>query len=163
VLGNLLDMLVLFGLEVGKWLGPLRAHMASGAGTAQCSRSVCTPMKSDSPDGVPNQRYYVPLLAGVGGTLFQLGPIAFEGKLQYRVAFTAAETFDGLSRIFLHGPVATPSIMYAGRDPIVPGIRGGTRHGVGLGVQVPLAYVMSGRGDGSFSVGASLMFLFPIH
>lgn len=158
-----LYQLGMFGLEFGKWLGPLRVHLGSGAGASRCSREDCPAMKGRTDDGNPNEKYYVPLLAGVGGTMLQLGPVAFEGKLQYRVAWTAAETFDGLSRVFLHGPVGTASIVYTARKALGLGVPGGTRRGLGIGAQLPLAYVFSARGESTFSVGANVMVMFPIH
>jgi hypothetical protein len=147
-----------FGVSLGKWLGPVRLAVGVGAGATWCAQNDCLP---ESPEGP--QHYYVPLSAGANTTLLQVGRLALELAAQYRVGWTATQTPSGARAAFLHGPELLPGLAWALPDPIAPGIPGGPRRGYAISFAAPLGYVMSSRGDGSLSVGGAVSFSFPVH
>ncbi|MFT3926548.1 MAG: hypothetical protein QM778_28645 [Myxococcales bacterium] len=158
-----MDGLVSFTAEVGKWVGPLRLHLLSGGGASECTRDVCPSMPgSGNKSSYKNEKYYVPVGLGVGGVLLQWWMFALETKAEYRLGFTAQETFHGLHRSILHGPVITPSLMLTLPHPLAPGVPGGLRRGLGVGASAPLAYYMSTSGQSAFSWGIGLAIMLPL-
>jgi hypothetical protein len=154
-----IDDAAVLGLSLGKWLGPVRVGAGAGGGASSCSKSVCAPSEETG----SSRHHYVPLFAGADSTLFQAGWLAFGFGVQYRVIWTGTETYAGERSVFLHGPALRPRLSWALPDPIAPGIPGGPRRGYAISLDVPLGYVMSARGDASFSVGGGLVFSFPVH
>jgi hypothetical protein len=155
-LGNI-DGTITLPMMVGRWFGPVRLSLTFAPGVAQCPHGQCP-----SSENKVNNAPYLPLSIGA-----EVGHSAGLLRIGLKAGYSAGPArvdarVGGSYWELVHGPVLTPRLGISLPDPLAPGLAGGERLGSFIGVEVPISYVLDGRGHQALGIGGTLSWVFAL-
>jgi len=105
----------------------------------------------------------VPLFFGAETLPWQAGIFAFGAVFEYGVEYVRLETYESARSEWLHAPMIAPRLALTYRDPVAPGVPGGSGNGF-FALDVPLGVVHAPEHNTWFAprIGMRLVASVPI-
>jgi hypothetical protein len=151
------DRLVTVPISVGVWLGKYQVHVGAGIAGVGCPEPHC----ATTADSKINYATSVPVIAGVRRILYESGELSLGVGLRYRAMRLVADTFEGRTATWMHGPILAPYIG-AGTPVRTDGSDlGGAREAL-VAFELPVGYGVTTDGEHTVSIGVNLSMLLSV-